>query len=271
MSPFYAMKAKQETPELLYYKMLQIPTKWEKVIEKDLHRTFPNHEFYCRIKEGNKLSELSNVLKAYANWDPTLGYCQGMNFLVAMLLMYMDQEGAFWMLVTVMQHYKMVGLYEKGPMLPWFLSHFDNEIRTMSPSLHAHLKGERINPVMYCTEWFTTMFIYCMPVDTVARIWDIFFYGDGPQVLFRVALALMKIYEDTILQRGMEDILALLKKKIRHVSPSLLISTAQNIKLAQSTLDFLKAIEVTWQVDTDGTKKLTTFVRGPDGTIYTLT
>ncbi len=43
------------------------------------------------------------------------------------------------MLLTVMQHYRMVGLYEKGPMLPWFLSHFDNEIRIMSPQLHAHL------------------------------------------------------------------------------------------------------------------------------------
>ena len=35
-----------------------------------------------------------------------------MNFIVAMLLMYMDQEAAFWMLVVVMQTHKMVGLFQ---------------------------------------------------------------------------------------------------------------------------------------------------------------
>jgi hypothetical protein len=44
------------------------------------------------MKEGNKLDSLFNVLKAYSNWDPGLGYCQGMNFVVAQLLIYMDQE-----------------------------------------------------------------------------------------------------------------------------------------------------------------------------------
>ena len=39
-----------------------------------------------------RLSSLFNVLKAYSNWDPSLGYCQGMNFIVGFLLMYVDQE-----------------------------------------------------------------------------------------------------------------------------------------------------------------------------------
>jgi hypothetical protein len=52
-----------------------------------------------------------------------------------------------------------------------------------------------VTPVTYSTEWFTTMFVYSLPIETTARIWDIFFFGDGPQVLFRVGLALLKIYE----------------------------------------------------------------------------
>lgn len=55
-----------------------------------------------------------------------------------------------------------------------------------------------MTPVTYSTEWFTTMFVYSLPMETTARIWDIFFFGDGPQVLFRVALAILKIYEGII-------------------------------------------------------------------------
>ena len=35
---------------------------------------------------------LGNVLNAYANYDPSVGYCQGMGFITAMFLMYMTEE-----------------------------------------------------------------------------------------------------------------------------------------------------------------------------------
>ena len=39
-----------------------------------------------------------NVLRAYSMHDAEVGYCQGMGFLVAMFLGYMQEEDAFWML-----------------------------------------------------------------------------------------------------------------------------------------------------------------------------
>ena len=54
-------------------------------IEKDLYRTLPgNKEFMLKSKTGK--NRLFNVLKAYQAYDPQIGYCQGMNFLAAMLL-----------------------------------------------------------------------------------------------------------------------------------------------------------------------------------------
>ncbi len=35
---------------------------------------------------------------------------------------------------------------------------------------------------MYVTEWFTTMFVYNLSRETVALIWDLFFYDEGYQV-----------------------------------------------------------------------------------------
>ena len=43
------------------------------------------------------------MLKAYAALDPEVGYTQGMNFIVAMLLMFLhDEEDSFWCLVSIM-------------------------------------------------------------------------------------------------------------------------------------------------------------------------
>ena len=73
-----------------------------KKITKDLGRTFPgNEEFKIKPETGD--NRLYNVLKAYSAYDPETGYCQGMNFISAMLIQMMpDQEDAFWCLVYVM-------------------------------------------------------------------------------------------------------------------------------------------------------------------------
>jgi hypothetical protein len=59
---------------------------YEELIVKDLMRTAPDHlEFEQDFSFGQ--NRLYNVLKAYANLDPEIGYCQGMNFIAAMLLL----------------------------------------------------------------------------------------------------------------------------------------------------------------------------------------
>lgn len=53
-------------------------------IELDLKRTF----FELRASKTELLIvKLRNVLKTYSKRNPTIGYCQGMNFLVGRLLM----------------------------------------------------------------------------------------------------------------------------------------------------------------------------------------
>jgi len=70
-------------------------------IVKDVGRTFPNLKPFATEK-GRR--SLQNVLLAYAAYDPEVGYCQGMNFLAGLLLLYLpDEEIAFGALVTLMK------------------------------------------------------------------------------------------------------------------------------------------------------------------------
>lgn len=70
-------------------------------IEKDLHRTFPNHSAFGEGGEGR--AKLRDILSAYSIRNHNVGYCQSLNYVTAMLLVALDfdAEAAFWMLATL--------------------------------------------------------------------------------------------------------------------------------------------------------------------------
>lgn len=61
----------------------------ESVILRDINRTFPAHDFF---KETGGLGQdsLYRISKAYAVHDEEVGYCQGLSFLVASLLLHVS-------------------------------------------------------------------------------------------------------------------------------------------------------------------------------------
>jgi hypothetical protein len=51
-------------------------------------------EVYQSVTE----QQLRRVLSAYVKRNPTVGYCQGLNFIAAVLLTKLREEEAFWVL-----------------------------------------------------------------------------------------------------------------------------------------------------------------------------
>jgi hypothetical protein len=85
-------------------------------IIRDISQTFPSH-LYFQPRHGPGQRSLCNVLKAYSVYDRDVGYVQGMGFLAALLLIYMSEEDAFWLLVALLKgavHVPMEGLYLAG-------------------------------------------------------------------------------------------------------------------------------------------------------------
>lgn len=78
------------------------PNNHFKVIEKDLNRTFPSESYYtAEIKESIK-----RVLRAYVWRNPTVGYIQGMNYLVFRLWKVLQtEEETFWTFAMVVETY----------------------------------------------------------------------------------------------------------------------------------------------------------------------
>ena len=85
--------------------LLLSPIQERNEIEKDLHRTFPNHSAFDAETDGRSM--LRDVLTAYALRNCDVGYCQSLNYVAAMLLvaLHFDAEAAFWILASVCEDY----------------------------------------------------------------------------------------------------------------------------------------------------------------------
>jgi len=168
----------------------------EETISRDIGRTFPKHHLFI---DNNSLgqSALMNVLKAYSVYDPDVGYCQGMGFLSAMFLSYMPEEQTFWHLVACLNNKKfgLSDIYRPGmPRVSKIMFTFDSLLATFLPKLAQHLEKEGLHPTMYSSQWFITLFSYSFRFEFVTRVWDIFL-NEGWKIIYRVAVALMKMSE----------------------------------------------------------------------------
>ncbi|KAG8980997.1 hypothetical protein FRC05_003896 [Tulasnella sp. 425] len=168
-------------------------------IEKDVTRTMPLNIFFGG--DGVGVQKLRRVLQAYSWRNPSVGYCQGMNLIAStLLLVHANEEEAFWILVSIIEKLLPPEFFSPSLLVsracPMVLLDYVQE--TM-PKLYLHLLDQGVDLPAISFSWFLSLFTDCLPVETLFRVWDVFFV-DGMDVLFRVALAILKINEAELLQ-----------------------------------------------------------------------
>jgi hypothetical protein len=59
------------------------------------------------------IQSLRNVLLSFSIYTPSIGYCQSLNYIVGMLLLFMEnEEQVFWMLVTLIHDILPKNVYD---------------------------------------------------------------------------------------------------------------------------------------------------------------
>jgi TBC1 domain family member 2B len=168
-----------------------------KQIELDLLRTLPNNKHFENI-DSIGVTRLRRVLTCYSVHNPSVGYCQGMNRLAAVALLFMPEEDAFWCLMTIVEN-----IMPPDYFTPTLLgAHVDQYVlkdllAEKLPNLLAHLEKHDIELSLF--SWFLTCFVDNIPSRIYLRIWDVFLY-EGNKVLFRFALAFLKYHAESILE-----------------------------------------------------------------------
>uniref|UniRef100_A0A131XQY4 Putative rab gtpase-activating protein 1 n=3 Tax=Ixodes ricinus TaxID=34613 RepID=A0A131XQY4_IXORI len=219
----------------------------EGVIQRDVHRTFPAHDFF-RESGGAGQDSLYKICKAYAVQDPEVGYCQGLSFLAAALLLHMPEEEAFGVFCKVMRDYGLRDLFRNSfECLHLKLFQLERLMEDQLPELHAHFLDLGVEAHMFGSQWFLTLFTAKFPLHVVFFILDLFLL-DGMDTLFQVAVALLTLSCRDLLALDFEGVLkhfrvAVPKKYRSEEAAKTLLHTAVAIKVKK-----LKRYEREYQV-----------------------
>ena len=214
-----------------------IDKKEEDVIIRDLHRTFPKSIiFNAKLGEGQR--NLFRILMCMGAGNKNTGYVQGMGFLAALFLLYMDEENAFWMLNIVFKKYGLEEVYMKDfPGLRKRFYIFIKLVEKFMPKIYNKLNELNIYPTMYASQWFFTCFSNCLPFNIVVRIFDCFLL-EGEKIIYRVALALFKLKENQIIKsKSFESVMEIIKSINSEIkTPEQLLETAFKFSLSREDI-----------------------------------
>ncbi|XP_071474151.1 ecotropic viral integration site 5 protein homolog isoform X2 [Marmota flaviventris] len=190
-----------------YSELLKMTSPCEKLIRRDIARTYPEHNFF---KEKDSLGQevLFNVMK-------------------------MPEEEAFCVFVKLMQDYRLRELFKPSMAeLGLCMYQFECMIQEHLPELFVHFQSQSFHTSMYASSWFLTIFLTTFPLPIATRIFDIFM-SEGLEIVFRVGLALLQMNQAELMQLDMEGMLQHFQKVIPHQfddSADKLIQAAYQVK-----------------------------------------
>ncbi|KAI4838266.1 GTPase-activating protein [Plasmodium brasilianum] len=166
---------------------LKYPTIYEKCLNSELEPKY-------RMNSPG-LIQLRNVLHAFAVYKPKINYCQSMNFIAAIALIFLKEELSFWSIVQLID------------------SDYSHEKINISDYYNNEMRGLR-RDIIVIEELVRTK----LPeITTTLRIWDCLFY-EGDKIIFRITLALFKMNQEKLVElNSLESILLLFKETTKNM------------------------------------------------------
>jgi len=135
----------------------------------------------------------------HVSFDPELGYCQGMNYIAAVIAERTKDVAAatarFRRIVDALR-----GIWLPGfPFLVVGMSAFDAVLRTCEPALHQHLQANDVSFDMFLPDVWLTLFSRWLPFPI---LWDVLDYveAEGFVGVLGLTVAVMKLHSSELLE-----------------------------------------------------------------------
>ncbi|OAG31324.1 hypothetical protein NEDG_01802 [Nematocida displodere] len=137
--------------------------------------------------------ELKEVLVAFARYNTTIEYCQGLSYYAAFLLQFFPAEESFAILCRTIQVNQIESLFDKQlSLVARVLSVHGRVLNlTLPESIRKSIQRIGNNSHDYAAGWYLTLFSRLSP-SLYAEVLDLFFMH-GFSVLFHVASALVEV------------------------------------------------------------------------------
>jgi hypothetical protein len=191
------------------------------IIKVDVQRSYLNIQNITHINSVNFIESMRIVLLVYSFYDQTVGYCQGMNYIVGFLLNVFPQEGeAFYALRQLMELSKMRCLFKKEtPLLQQLFYIIKKLIAKHVPELYKHMDSEGVEVSFFAASWIVTLFSNALQypkVDTIPPlllfIWEQFI-SHGWKSIAKIIIAFLRYYESNLINLKFDKIIMHLNEK----------------------------------------------------------
>ena len=210
----------------------------EDIIINDIDRTFPKCQFF-KDKYGNGQRKLLKVLSNYSKYNKEVGYIQGMAFICALLLTYMDEERSFFMLHTLIKKYDLEGIYLPGfrDLKKKFFVLLNLEKKFL-PKCYRVLQKDEVYPGSYASEWFICLFARNLDFNILVRIFDTFLL-EGFKVIYRFSLAFIKLKEKDLIEskNGIDSTILVMNNCLKNVNVDELFKVAFGFSLSKKLIE----------------------------------
>ena len=220
----------------------------QEVMHNDVRRsTFndgvPMNEDETRILQVH----LKRLLMAYAEFDPEVGYCQGMTFIAATILVRLefDEALSFEAFANLMTVHQLREAFLPG------LTGTIKKFKQLDHLISKHMKDLAgvftecgIDASFFSSGWIMCLFTnHCgFKVSTVNRIMDIFMV-DGWKGLFRIVLAIIELIRPMIMEADRVDVLPIIMtfaKQVNVKDENAIFQVADHFKVTDK---YLRSIE----------------------------
>uniref|UniRef100_M4BEQ9 Rab-GAP TBC domain-containing protein n=1 Tax=Hyaloperonospora arabidopsidis (strain Emoy2) TaxID=559515 RepID=M4BEQ9_HYAAE len=171
--------------------------------------------------EDELTTQLSEILHAVAGRFPVVGYCQGMDYIAAHVLdqvkrsgcvhdMKGEAESTFWLLVILFEQYGLHDMFSPG-LHTLHVHCFQTQrlLELSNPAVAAHFAKEKVPIEMFIVGWFQTLYLYfnVLPGESLDRIWDVFLFEKNWKIMLRVALALLQLSDEYVMEKPIDEIM----------------------------------------------------------------
>jgi hypothetical protein len=183
------------------------------IIENDLPRTFTTMvEYDQSTEQGTKnMESLRKILRAFTVMRPDVGYVQGMSYLAGFLFLENTEYETFVLFHNMVIKSQLLSFYKfNSDEIIQRLKFFRQAFLIELPDLCEYFEEENIDPRSYVYEWVMTLYTRALPISVTKRIWDLYFI-DGFPLLFKTALAILKIVNERLLGSDISEIMNTLK------------------------------------------------------------
>jgi hypothetical protein len=149
------------------------------------------------------LLKMRNILLCYSIRNNTVGYCQGMNFLVARLILIIEnEEEVFWIFVQIVEnllsllnYQELTGVIIETTLIETLISYYLPEL-----NLFLKIKDFTITLSNFIHKWIVCLFSQTLRPEMVYTLYD-FFFIDGFISMIKMTIFILACIQHEILTK----------------------------------------------------------------------